>query len=198
MYQEKIDNEELTGLPLGAFHGEIVVVDTPDLMDEATEYLSQQRFIGYDTETRPTFRKGAKNTVALMQLSAADRCFLVRLNKTPMSQGMIAIMENDKIVKIGAAIHDDIKAMQELQKFNNRGFVDLQQIVGNYGIADKSVRKIAGVVLRIRISKAQRLSNWEAQNLTPSQQLYAATDAWVCREIYLKLKNGDKNNTEKR
>lgn len=197
MYQDKIDNEELAELPLGAFHGEIIVVDTPELMDEAAEYLAKQRFIGYDTETRPTFRKGAKNDVALVQLSAADRCFLLRLNKTPMSQEMMTIMESDKILKIGAAIHDDIKAMQALQKFNNKGFADLQQIVGNYGIEDKSVRKIAGIVLRIRISKAQRLSNWEAQNLTPSQQLYAATDAWVCREIYLKLKNGDTNNIKK-
>ena len=174
-FQESITNEEVNGLPVGAFSGEIVVVDTPAAFEEACAYLATQPLIGFDTETRPSFSKGVTNKVSLLQLSSGERAFLFRL------------MESPSVTKIGAAIRDDLKGLQKLRHFTPKGFIDLQSIVGQYGITDLRLRKMAAITLQIKVSKAQRLSNWEAANLTPAQQLYAATDAWVSREIYVRL-----------
>ena len=176
-FQESITNEEVNGLPVGAFSGEIVVVDTPAAFEEACAYLATQPLIGFDTETRPSFSKGVTNKVSLLQLSSGERAFLFRLNKIALEKPLLRLMESPSVTKIGAAIRDDTP----------KGFIDLQSIVGQYGITDLSLRKMAAITLQIKVSKAQRLSNWEAANLTPAQQLYAATDAWVSREIYVRL-----------
>ena len=170
-FQESITNEEVNGLPVGAFSGEIVVVDTPAAFEEACAYLATQPLIGFDTETRPSFSKGVTNKVSLLQLSSGERAFLFRLNKIALEKPLLRLMESPSVTKIGAP----------------KGFIDLQSIVGQYGITDLSLRKMAAITLQIKVSKAQRLSNWEAANLTPAQQLYAATDAWVSREIYVRL-----------
>ncbi|MDR0954586.1 MAG: 3'-5' exonuclease domain-containing protein 2 [Rikenellaceae bacterium] len=186
-YAESISNEEISALPGGAFNGRIVVVDDLPTMEQAAQALSRCGVIGFDTETRPAFQKGKVNQMALVQLSSDDTAFLFRINKLPLSSEMLAILGDERIVKVGASIRDDIKGIQKQTPFTPGGFVDIQSIVGQYGIRDLSVRKVSAIVLGVRISKAQRLSNWEAQVLTPAQQLYAATDAWACREIYLKL-----------
>ena len=187
MFRETIENDEILQLPVGTFDGKIVVIDNQEDMLSAVEYLSQFEVIGYDTETKPSFKKGVRNKVSLLQLSGADRCYLIRLNQTKLSVEMLGLLENGAITKVGAAIRDDIKLMCQRQKFTPSGFVDLQSIVGEFGIKELSVKKMAAIILGVRISKAQRLTNWEAKTLTPSQQSYAATDAWVCREIYNKL-----------
>ena len=186
-YAECISNEDINNLPAGAFGGRIVVVDDKESMKMAYDHLSRCRVIGFDTETRPAFQKGRINKMALVQLSSSDTAFLFRINKVPLSKKMLALFENEKIIKAGASIRDDIKGIQQQTPFKPGGFVDIQSIVGNYGIKDISVRKVSAIVLGIRVSKAQRLSNWEAQSLTSAQQIYAATDAWTCREIFLKL-----------
>ena len=186
-FQESITNEEVNGLPVGAFSGEIVVVDTPAAFEEASAYLATQPLIGFDTETRPSFSKGVTNKVSLLQLSSGERAFLFRLNKIALEKPLLRLMESPSVTKIGAAIRDDLKGLQKLRHFTPKGFIDLQSIVGQYGITDLSLRKMAAITLQIKVSKAQRLSNWEAANLTPAQQLYAATDAWVSREIYVRL-----------
>lgn len=186
-YRENISNEEVNALPVGAFGGQIVVVDTPEAIALACEYLAAQPVIGFDTETRPSFTKGVSNKVSLLQLSSGERSFLFRLNKIALERPILRLMESRTTIKIGAAIRDDIKGLQQLRQFNPRGFIDLQSIVGQYGIAELSVRKMAAITLGVKISKAQRLSNWEAASLTPAQQLYAATDAWISREIYVTL-----------
>ncbi len=186
-FAPNITDEELAGLPSGGFEGQCVIVDTPEQINEACNYLLQYPVIGFDTETRPSFSKGVSYSVSLLQLSGPDRCYLFRLNKVRLDKAIIKVLESPKVVKVGAAIHDDIKTLRKLRRFRPEGFIDLQTIVGNFGIEAKSVRKMTAIALGIRISKAQRLSNWEAATLTPAQQLYAATDAWACREIYLKL-----------
>jgi ribonuclease D len=186
-YRESITNEELNALPTGAFEGEIVVVDSDETMKEAYAHLCRQRVIGFDTETRPTFRRGPLNAMALVQLCSATKAYLFRLNRIPLSAKILSILENGRIVKAGASVRDDIRGIQRQCPFTPAGFVDIQSIVPRHGIVDLSVRKVSGIVLGIRVSKAQRLSNWEAQSLTSAQQLYAATDAWSCREIYLRL-----------
>lgn len=186
-YRENISNEEVNALPVGAFGGQIVVVDTPEAIVLACEYLGAQPVIGFDTETRPSFTKGVSNKVSLLQLSSGERSFLFRLNKVAMERPLLRLMESRTTLKIGAAIRDDLKGLQQLRQFTPKGFIDLQSIVGTYGISELSVRKMAAITLGLKISKAQRLSNWEAASLTPAQQLYAATDAWISREIYMKL-----------
>jgi ribonuclease D len=187
MFKESIDNEELLQLPIGTFDGEIVVINNQEDMLSAANYLRTFDVIGYDTETRPSFRKGISNKVSLLQLSGADRCYLIRLSQTRLSSEIISILEDSSITKVGAAIRDDIRLMCQRQRFTPSGFVDLQSMVSKFGIKELSVKKMAAIILGVRISKAQRLTNWEAKTLTQSQQIYAATDAWICREIYLKL-----------
>lgn len=187
MYQATITNEDINVLPLATFGGQIVVVDTPEAMAEAAEVLGKQTIIGYDTETRPSFQKGRNYKVALLQLSTGEVAYLFRLNIIKLSDEMIKVLESAKILKIGAAIRDDIKTMQKHRPFKPAGFIDLQSVIGKYGIEELSVKKMSAIVLGVRVSKAQRLSNWEAANLTESQQHYAAVDAWICRQIYTKL-----------
>lgn len=186
---ESISNEDVTALPAVQYEGEIVVVDTPQTLSEACDHLAQQSIIGFDTETRPSFTAGVVNKVALLQLYGGGKCFLIRLNKVQMSKSLTDILHNPNILKIGAAVKNDILGLNKLRHFTAGGFVDLQDIVEKYNIKDKSLRKISGIVLGKKVSKAQRLSNWEAKLLTPQQQIYAATDAWVCVEIYKALLN---------
>ncbi len=186
-YKEKISNEESNALPLIAFDGDIIIVDTPS-QKEAAEYLASQKVIGFDTESRASFVKGTQNKISLVQLSGPDRAYLFRVNKSPLAPEVIKVLQSRKIVKVGLAIHDDINRMREVNPvFYPHGFVDLQSMVGDFGIREMGLKKICSIVLNHRISKAQRLSNWDAVNLTPSQQIYAATDAWVCLRIYEEL-----------
>ena len=183
-----ISNDEVAALEAVQFDGQIEVVESAVALDAACDYLAREQILGFDTETRPSFTSGVTNKVALLQLFGGEKCFLVRLNRVAMSRKLIALLQNPSILKIGAAVQNDIVSLNALRHFKARGFVDLQSIVGDYGIEDKSLRKISGIVLGKKVSKAQRLSNWEAKTLTPQQMMYAATDAWVCVEIYKRLK----------
>lgn len=186
-FRECISNDELNAMETGCFPGTIMVVDDSESLEAACAHLSGQEVIGFDTETRPTFSKGSMNKVSLLQLSTESTAYLFRLNRVAIEKPLINILHSKKIIKVGAAVSDDIKALQKLRHFIPHSFIDLQSMAGYYGIQDKSLRKLAAITLGFRISKAQRLSNWEAMTLTPAQQRYAATDAWVSREIYTKL-----------
>ncbi len=189
-YAEHISDEELKQMPTGAFDGEIIVVEREADINAACDYLLAQPVIGFDTETRPSFVAGRMNSVALLQLSSATRCYLFRLCRMRLDKAILKVMESKRTLKIGADIKGDLNAMLKLRKFRPAGMVDLQSMVEQYGIKEKSVRKMSAIVLGCKISKAQRLSNWEASALTPAQQLYAATDAWACYTIYRKLTGG--------
>jgi len=188
-FSPNISHEELDLLPPAAFDGEIAVIDKPgEEYDKAVAYLSSQRTIGFDTETKPTFQANSKrNGVALLQLSGKDKAYIFRLIRLGLTEDLCDILSSKKIIKVGAAVHDDIRGLQRYMKFTAKGFVDLQTIGTNWGIKDKSVRKMAAIILGIRISKSQQLSNWEAEELSHAQVMYAATDAWVCQRMYLKL-----------
>lgn len=183
MFQEYITREELDELPLKAFEGEIVVVDQNEKLESAIKYLSNQKMIGFDTETKPSFKRGQVNQVALLQLSTGKKAFLFRINKIGLPEPLKKILASPEILKVGVAIHDDIKGLQRISPFRPAGFIELQQQVKDYGINDFSLKKIAGIVLGVRISKSQRLSNWESDELTEAQQCYAATDAWISFKI---------------
>ena len=186
-FQNSISNEEAALLPAIEFRGPIVVVDSEPRLREACRYLAAQPVIGFDTETRPSFRAGVVNRVALLQLSSPEQSFLFRLCKIPLDKAIVKILENKEILKIGADVKGDLRALHNIRHFQEAGFVDLQELAGEWGIEEKSLRKLSAIVLGQRVSKAQRLSNWEAAQLTDKQQLYAATDAWVCTRIYDRL-----------
>ena len=182
-------------MPLGAFPGTITVIEKTgfDFL-KAVAYLRTQKIIGFDTETRPVFAPGQHhNHVALLQLSGPRKAYLFRVASLGMPKMLCSLMANPRILKVGAAVHDDVRGLQFYQKFPERGFVDLQKIAYEWGIRDKSVKKLAANILGVKISKSQQLSNWEAEELSPAQQMYAATDAWVCREMYLKLLQSEKH-----
>ena len=185
-FHESISAEEIEALPLRAFEGPITVVTSKDGdYAEAIDYLRNQSIIGFDTETRPCFSHGApQNKMALLQLSGKDKAYLFRLHHIGLPKEICKIFNDPKIIKVGAAVSDDIRGLNKYTKFSPKSFVDLQQIVKDYGINDKSVRKMAGIILGIKVSKAQQLSNWEAAQRSGAQLKYAATDAWVCREMY--------------
>ena len=187
MFQAKISNEEVAELGTAQYDGEIIVVDSERKVEAACSHLARHRIIGFDTETRPSFKAGGTNRVALLQLHVPGCCYLFRLCRIKLDKQIIRILEDKNILKIGAAVHGDIDALHKLRHFREGGFVDLQNIAPQWGIEEKSLRKLSAIVLGKKISKAQRLSNWEAVFLTPQQQAYAATDAWACSEIYTRL-----------
>ena len=146
--------------------------------------------VGFDTETRPAFKKGQKHKVALMQISTVDRCYLFRLNKIGMSEELKAFLENPDVLKIGLSVHDDFTVLRRSSELDPKGFVDLQDMVKNFEITDISLQKIYAIIFGERISKSQRLTNWEADSLSEAQQAYAALDAWACLKIYNYLNAG--------
>jgi ribonuclease D len=186
-FRKSITDEELAELPLSFFEGKIHLVEKVEQVTEAVNYLKNQPILGFDTETRPAFKKGQNHHVALLQLSTADQSFLFRINMIGLTPGLIKILASPSILKIGAAIRDDIKILQRIKSFKPGGFVELQELVKLYGIENFSLKKLAAIVTGVRISKAQRLSNWEAHDLTEQQQIYAATDAWIAYQIYIGL-----------
>ncbi|MFI3320699.1 MAG: 3'-5' exonuclease [Rikenellaceae bacterium] len=185
--QQNISNDDTAKLPSLQFEGRIVIVDSEEQIAAACEDLSRHPIIGFDTETRPSFKAGVSFKVGLIQLSTPNCCYLFRINKIPLDREILRVLENPNILKIGADVIGDIRGLRAIRHFKDRGFIDLQSIVSRWGIAEKSLRKMSAIVLGYRISKAQRLSNWEATTLTPPQQQYAATDAWACIEIFNKL-----------
>ena len=195
MFKECVTPQEIEKLEYASFPGKIYVIDSVGAeFNRAIAYLRSQKIIGFDTETRPTFTPSQpRYGVALLQLSGPDKAFLFRVNKIGMHRRLCNLLSSSKILKVGAAIHDDIRGLQRLRDFRPDGFTDLQKIVCEWGIRDKSVKKMAAIILGIRISKTQQLSNWEAEKLSDSQCMYAATDAWVCREMYLKLMRSERN-----
>lgn len=185
--KKSISNDEMSLLPLSAFEGTIYLIERIEDVNPALDYLKHQPILGFDTETRPSFSKGQNNPVSLLQLSTSDTAFLFRINQIGLPPGLVKILASPKILKIGAAIRDDIKILQKICHFKPDGFIELQAMVEDYGIENFSLKKLSAIVLGFRISKSQRLTNWDADVLTEPQQIYAATDAWVAFEIYSRL-----------
>lgn len=186
----KLTSEDIDKLPLEQFEGQIVLVDTPELVDEAVAEMQREPILGFDTETRPSFKRGVTYRTALLQLSASHKAWLIRINKIGLPDSIVSILENPHILKVGAAIRDDIKGLQKWHQFTPGNFVELQNMALEHGIEDFSLKKLAAHIMGIKISKRQRLSNWEAGALTMPQQCYAATDAWVGLMCYNGLSNG--------
>lgn len=189
-YKENITAEELAECELSWFKGEIVVVEDLKTFHKVFPRLLGADLLGFDTETRPTFRKGKKNSVSLIQLSTNELACLFRINKTGIPDELISLLSDPSVLKTGVAVHDDIRFLKGVKKFSPEGFIDLQNFVRDYGIQCSGLKKLTAIVLGFRISKRQQVTDWESDKLTEAQQIYAATDAWVCHQIYKKLTNG--------
>ena len=183
--QNKIAKQTMADMPKEAFAGRIFVIHTEEEARKAVEYLNTFSVVGVDTETRPSFKKGQTHKVALLQVSTADTCFLFRLNRVGLPDFLEEFLQND-VLKIGLSLKDDFAAMRKRNDGDprNGNWIELQDYVMTFGIEEKSLQKIFALLFGKKISKAQRLSNWEADTLTEAQCLYAATDAWACVEIY--------------
>lgn len=186
-----ISKEKLATLPSAEYKGEIFIVDNEEKLEEAIKELRASSIIGFDTETRPSFRKGQTYQVSLIQMATPSKCFLIRTNLLGYPESLINILEDPEILKVGLSIHDDFHNLRKVTDVEQQGFIDLQQFVKNYKISDNSLSRIYGILFGERISKGQRLSNWEAPELSEAQQNYASLDAFACIKIYEYLKGGN-------
>ncbi len=182
--QNSISKEQLKQLPQVKYNGAIQVIQTKAAAIKALQYLNSQSVLGIDSETRPAFVKGRSYKVALLQISSQEICYLFRINKLGLIQELIDLLENPNILKIGLSLKDDFMMLKKRAAFKQEGCIDLQDYVRPFGIKDRSLQKIYAILFKEKISKAQRLSNWEATELTDPQQKYAAIDAWSCVKIY--------------
>jgi len=184
-FQSTISKEEIRKLPLIVFQGSTHIIDTPEKVTEAIEKLNNEKLVGFDTETKPVFKKGITHKIALVQLSTETDAYLFRINKIGFPQSLISLFENENILKIGADINLDLRGLKKIKPFTPAGFIDIQIIAQTAAnITDLSLRKLTAIILKRRLSKRQQLSNWEKEELTLGQQHYAATDACTCLRMY--------------
>lgn len=190
--EKEITKEEIDKLPLKRYEGELVIIDDLALVDAAFEEIMIEKIVGVDTETKPTFKKGVLNKTSLIQIATSKKVFLFRIHKTGFTQNFIKLFENPSIIKIGIAIVQDFKELKgEYSTFEPVSVVDLNVWCKKIGFHNIGAKNLSALVLGIRISKRQRVSNWELEDLSEAQLHYAATDAWICREIYIKLKQSN-------
>lgn len=185
-----IDKAVIADLPVVVFPGKIEVIDTEEKAERAVAELMEEKVVGFDTETRPSFRKGKVNNVALMQIATAGKCYLFRINILGITPALRMFIEDSAVVKVGLSLKDDFMVMHRSEMFNPAAFIDLQSFVKQYHIVDMSLQRIYAILFGERISKHQRLTNWEAPELTDGQQAYAAIDAWASLRIYNHLNSG--------
>jgi ribonuclease D len=181
--------DEVNLLPLRAYQGKVQVVTEASHFPKIANEIAKYKVVGFDTETRPSFKKGQSYKLALIQLATPAKVYLIRTHYTGLNEHIVSIFENPNIIKAGVAIRDDIKALQTIAKFTPTSFIELATLSRAVGLQVESVKKLAALMLGFRISKSAQTSNWEAPTLTEKQIEYAATDAWVCLELYGKLKD---------
>lgn len=183
----RFDKKEISLLPRAIFGGRIFTIQTESEANKAVDYLLSFKLLGVDTETRPSFKKGKVNSVALLQVSTEDTCFLFRLNRIGLPSSLVRLLEDKEVLKVGLSLKDDLSMLRKRGDFKPSNFLELQDFVKNIGIEDMGLQKIYANLFHEKISKGQRLTNWETDILTDGQKLYAATDAWACVRIYNEL-----------
>ena len=183
----KFDKKSINSLPRILFPGKIVLIDKAEDTEEAVNFLLSQPILGVDTETRPSFSKGRGFQVSLLQVSTHDVCFLFRLHLTGITPAIIRFLEDKTVPKVGLSWHDDLLQLHKRAEFKAGYFIELQDEAKKFGLQDMSLQKLYANLFHQKISKAQRLSNWEASELKDSQQAYAATDAWCYIKLYEEL-----------
>lgn len=172
----------------GIYKGKIYIIENPQYIKKTVAIMVKYNVLGFDTETKPSFQKGTRNKVSLLQFYNSEAAFLFRINKTGFHPTLVKLFEDESVLKVGIGIRDDLFGLKKLKNFNPGGFLDLQSLAPKYGFSELSLKGLAAETLKLRISKRQRLTNWEADKLTNPQIIYAATDAWIALSIYNKFK----------
>ena len=190
-FPTSITKEQINLMPLSFFKGDSIVITSDEEVELAIKELQKETILGFDTETRPVFKKGVSYPVSLLQLSTNEKAYLFRLNHINLPKTLVDILTDPKIIKVGVAIRDDVIGLQKLCPFEDESFVELATLAKKLSIKNLGLRSLAAIVLGVRISKGAKLTNWENKTLTKSQINYAATDAWIGREIYLHLRSLD-------
>ena len=180
----KFNKEAIHELPQVLFTGRIIVITSEKKAEKAVDFLLKQSILGVDTETRPVFRKGQSYKVSLLQVATHDTCFLFRLNILGITPSIKRLLENTETKMIGLSWHDDLLALHKRSDFKKGNFIDLQGIIGDLGIKDLSLQKLYANIFRQKISKRQRLTNWNNETLSEKQKQNSATDAWACIQLY--------------
>ncbi len=180
----KIEENEISVLPVAEYQGEIVVIERLRNLSQALEEIYSWGYVGFDTETRPNFHKGENHKPALMQVAGARKTFLFRLNKLGFPPLLRSFISDENIIKVGLALENDLPELTLHQKFSPAGMVDLNQLCPQLGFQNIGARKLTAIFLKVRLKKSQQTSNWENSILTEAQLKYAALDSWICREIY--------------
>ncbi|MEN8201396.1 MAG: 3'-5' exonuclease [Bacteroidota bacterium] len=188
MFQSEISKDEVADLDLIQYEGPIRLIDSIEEFQEEIKYIREQAVLGFDTETRPSFKKGVVYPTSLIQISTLDRAWLLRVSRIGYPEELIDLLTREDLLKVGLGLNDDLRRMRADFQFEPEGFLDLQQYVEAFRIEEKGLKKLSGIVLGRRISKSQQVSNWDADVLTEAQIRYAATDAWICLMIYMRLK----------
>jgi ribonuclease D len=182
---ESYDKKSINTLPRFLYDGRIHIIQSETEAERAVDFLLHQPILGFDTETRPSFKKGRLNKVALLQVACSDACFLFRLNHMEaLPPAVKRLLQDCSVTKVGLSLHDDLRSLSRRGDFTPGTFIELQDEIQKLGIKDNGLQKIYANLFGERISKGQQLSNWEADVLTEPQQRYAATDAWACIRIY--------------
>jgi ribonuclease D len=189
MFQSEISEEQVAELDLIQFEGPIHVIDSMEAFENEIASIAREPILGIDTETRPSFKKGTLYPTSLIQLSSLKQAWILRVSRIAYPKELLKLLSQEIPMKVGVSLHDDLRRLRSDFRFEPKGFLDLQQYVEAFRIEEKGLKKLSGIVLGRRISKAQQVSNWDADHLTEAQVRYAATDAWICLMIYYKLRD---------
>jgi ribonuclease D len=196
MFQSEITKEEVSRLELIQFEGPIQVIESPESFNSAMDQISEHQVLGFDTETKPSFKKGKANPTSLVQLATTEQAWLIRVSRMGYPPELLELLSSEQVLKVGSGLKDDLLRLRSDFHFEPAGFLDLQQYVEAFRIEEKGLKKLSGIVLKRRISKSQQVSNWDADELTEAQLRYAATDAWICLKIYQELRYSISGNYE--
>ena len=188
IYQNEISKEEVAALDLIQFEGHISVIDTMEAFEQEIDQIARQPVLGFDTETRPSFKKGKVYPTSLIQIASLEQAWILRVNRIGYPGRLLDLLSGEIPLKIGLGLQDDLRRLRADFQFEPDGFLDLQNYVQAFRIDEKGLKKISGIVLNRRISKSQQVSNWDADILSEAQLIYAATDAWICLMIYNSLR----------
>ena len=183
----KFDKKSIAQLPTVTFPGKTVVVMSESEAEKAVDFLLSRDILGVDTETRPSFKKGESHMVSLLQVSTSDVCFLFRLNHIGITPAILRLLENKVVPMVGLSLHDDMLSLHKRVAFTPGFFIDLQDLVGELGIEDLSLQRLYANLFHQKISKRQRLTNWDSDVLNDKQKAYAALDAWACINLYKEI-----------
>ena len=188
-YAIDLSRDDINAMPIDRYHGPVTVARDPETVAEACHTLSQEKVLGFDTETRPSFRKGESYDPSLIQLAGAKRVYLFPLPHGRVPDPLKRLLGNPDIIKAGVALDFDLKQLKAMDDFEPAGFVTLEPMARALRIKNQGLRGLAAALLGFRISKRAQCSNWSRTELTDAQIIYAATDAWISRELYLKLRD---------